>query len=60
MFWTIRFWLRDHYQAWVVKQFKKLPDSIKYRYVSDYLYHQAKNGKGHYFKCLIDSFENPI
>lgn len=48
MFWTIRFWLRDRYQAWVVKQFKKLPDSIKGRYVSDYLYHQAKNDKGHY------------
>lgn len=57
MFYTIKFWVRDHYHAWIVKQFKKLPNPYQYRYVSGYLMRQTKKGEGNYFKCLIENFE---
>ena len=57
MFYTIKFWIRDRYYAWLVRQFKSLPRSIQYHYVEDYLWKQVGRGEGDYLKCLIESFE---
>jgi hypothetical protein len=60
MLWTIKFWIRDHWNAFIVKQFQALDFSIRYRVLEKYLREQVEAGDGCYFKCLIESFEKRL
>lgn len=57
MFWTIKFWVRDHYQAWVAKRFEALPNCFHYWFIEKYLRERAKHGDASYFHALLKSYE---
>lgn len=57
----IKFWIQNRWYDFICKQWDKMPYSIHYRYVSSWLKVRVQEAnEGHYFKCLIESYEKPL
>lgn len=57
MLWSIKFWVRDTWHGFIMKQFWKLPFSLEYRLMEDFMKEQVKRGDGNYLHALISNFE---
>ena len=60
MFWSIKFWMRDCWHAFVLKQWKKMYSSEHYQWAESWIQTQVQRGDANYLRALIDCYEEKI
>lgn len=60
MLWSIKSWVRDTWHDFIMKQFWKLPFSLEYQLMEDFMKEQVKRGDGNYLHALINNFQKGI